>query len=99
MTIIVAVIVALAIIIPISLWYAFAAATLWGWFIVPFFAAPTLSTWQMWAVVLTLAAIRPKIDYYKQTREVDLEKLSLVFLSPAVSIGLGAVVKFWILAP
>ena len=45
MTIIVAVIVALAIIIPISLWYAFAAATLWGWFIVPFFAAPTLSTW------------------------------------------------------
>ncbi len=99
MTAIVAVIAALAIIIPISLWYAFAATTLWGWFIVPFFAAPTLSTWQMWAVVLTLNAMKPRTSIHKETREVDWEKLSLVFLQPAVSIGLGAVVKFWILVP
>lgn len=87
----------LILIVPISLWYAFAASVLWGWFIVPFFQAPELSLWQMWAVALTLGVMRPKFNIHKETREIDWPMAGFVLFGPALSLGLGAIVKFWIL--
>lgn len=87
---------ALAVAIPLALWYSFAVSILWGWFIVPPFHAPPLSTWQMFAVVLTLSAIRPNLKVGKEP-DIDWEKLVFVLIGPALSLGIGAAVKFWIL--
>lgn len=90
-------IIVVLLLIPILLWYAFVASIMWGWFIVPFFNAPPLSIWQMFAVALTLTAIRPKIDWHK-SNEFDWEKIALIPLMPLITLALGAMTKFWMLS-
>lgn len=85
----------LAIIVPISLYYAWAASYLWGWFVVPAFGAPPLTAFQIWGICLTLAMLRPRFDMEKKNAEGwDSGLLALIF-GPLLALGLGYAIKFW----
>jgi hypothetical protein len=86
------------IIIAITVWYAFAATILWGWFIVPVFSAPALNVWQMFGVILFIGMTRAKFDVFLDKREIDGAKVAIGLMAPALSIGTGAVIRFWVLA-
>lgn len=92
-------IIAMPIALAVGLWYAFAASMLWGWFIVPVFGVPVLGVWQIFGIMLFLSALRPKIDL--NAREEGWERASVAFTAalaaPALSLGVGAVIRFWVL--
>lgn len=91
--------VALIIFIPITLWFAFAATILWGWFIAPVFNVPHLTLAQMWGICLTLSIMRPRPVFTKKDErpyEWGTICRTIVFV-PAIAIGIGYVIKFWIM--
>lgn len=88
-------VVVLVLIIPISLWFAFAASILWGWFMVPIFNAPGLSMIQCWAIAITLSMFRPPIDITKTELESIGSAFAAVVLGPPLAIGLGWAIKNW----
>jgi hypothetical protein len=85
-----------ALIVPIALYFAWAATHLWGWFIVPTFGAPPLTVLQAWGICLTLAMLKPRIDWKKTGGEVDLANGFLaVLLGPLLALALGYAIRFW----
>lgn len=95
---IIAMILLLVTVAPISLWFAFAASILWGWFLVPL-GLPAIGIAHMWGVTLTLSIIRPRpIFTRKDDRSYDWEATATtIILVPPLSIGIGAIIKFWIM--
>jgi hypothetical protein len=91
-------IIAYLVVIAIAVWYAFAATILWGWFIVPVFSTPALNVWQMFGVMLFIGMMRAKFDVLLDKREIDGAKVAIGLMAPALSIGTGAVIRFWVLA-
>jgi hypothetical protein len=86
---------ALVVIVPISLYYSWATSYLWGWFIVPAFGAPALSTLQIWGITLTLGLLQPRMNLEK-SREKDFEgALIALIAAPIVALGLGYSIRFW----
>lgn len=88
----------LVIFVPLALWFAFAASILWGWFLVPL-GLPPIGVWHMWGISLTLGVIRPRpIFVRKDDRPYNWEEIiNAIILVPAITLGLGAAIKFWIM--
>lgn len=84
-----------AFIIPIALYFAWAATYLWGWFIVPVFGAPPLTVLQAWGICLTLSLLKPKINIDKGGEKDWAGGLLAIILAPLTGLGLGYAIKFW----
>lgn len=85
----------LLIIIPVALYYAWAASYLWDWFIVPTFGAPQLSVLQIWGICLTLGVLRPRLDLQKRNHDGWESGIFTLVFAPLVALGLGYAIKFW----
>lgn len=85
----------LAIAVPISLYYAWAASYLWLWFIVPTLAAPPLSTLQIWGACLFLSMLRPRFNAEKANRDDWDSAILALVAGPLVALGLGYAIRFW----
>lgn len=85
----------LALIIPISLYFAWAASHLWLWFIVPVFGAPPLSILQLWGICLFLGMLRPKFDMSKSEEKNWAGGVAAIILSPPLALGMGYAIKNW----
>lgn len=81
----------------ISLWFAWAAAILWGWFMVPMFSAPVLTTTQCWAITLTVSLFFPRLKMTKADPSEFWSALGSVFLVPPISLGIGWAIKTWLM--
>lgn len=90
-----AIILMLAVSIPVSLYFAWAASHLWLWFVVPALGAPPLSILQIWGICLTLSMLRPKIDFEKTNNESWQSGVVAILIGPPLAVGLGWVVKNW----
>jgi hypothetical protein len=93
----VAVIFVLLFAVPISLYYAWAASILWGWFLVPF-GLPPLTILQIWGICLFLSMLRPRIKTDQQNKDEIGSALMALALSPLISLALGYAIKFWWMA-
>lgn len=85
----------LAIMIPIALYYAWAAHYLWAWFVIPAFGAPPLSVLQIWGICLTLSMLRPRINLEKTNNEAWQSGLFALLFGPLITLGIGYAIKFW----
>lgn len=90
----VAVVILSAILIPVSLWYAYAFSVMWGWFVVPAFGVPTLTMWQTFGIFITLALFRPHINIHKDERPINWSAWWGIGGGPAFSLALGYLIKF-----
>ncbi len=79
----------------ISFWWGWAAAILWGWFMVPIFGAPSLTTLQCWAIALTLSLFRPRFTMQKSDPDELWNAIGGVALTPPISLVLGWAIKNW----
>jgi hypothetical protein len=83
-----------ALIIPVSLYFAWAAVILWGWFIVPTFGLPQITILQAWGIGLTLSMMRPRMT--AQKTETDWASgFVAVILGPPLALALGYAIRFW----
>lgn len=83
----------IAMVVPISLYYAWATTHLWTWFMVPF-GLPPLTILQAWGISLTLGTIRPKI--FSQKVEIDWSNtIVAIIIGPPLTLGFGYAIKFW----
>jgi hypothetical protein len=85
----------LALVVPIALYFAWAASHLWGWFIVPVFGAPPLTVLQAWGICLTLSMLKPKIDMSKGGEKDWASGVLAIVIGPLMALGLGYAIKFW----
>ena len=79
----------------ISLWFGWAAAILWGWFMVPIFGATVLSTVQCWAIVLTISMFRPRLNLTKSDPSEFWSATGGIIIAPPISVALGWAIKNW----
>lgn len=84
-----------ALIIPISLWFAFTASILWGWFVVPAFGIVPLTTMQCWGIALTLSMFNPRLRTTKSDPSEFGSALGACLLAPCLVLGLGWAIKNW----
>ena len=85
----------IALMVPISLYFAWAASILWGWFVAPALSVPTLTIWQAWGITLALSMLRPKIQLEKR-RETDWGGgLTALIIGPPLAVGFGYAIKHW----
>ena len=77
--------------IPLMVWNGFVLATLWGWFIVPYFEAPALTV--AMAVGITLAASLFTSGYRPGKSDDALQHI-IIFntIHPAIALGMGWIV-------
>lgn len=74
----------------VALYYSWAAAIMWEWFVVPIFHAPHLNVWQVWGICLTLQLFGPKNRLQKpENEEVDWNGWVAVFVSPLLALAIG----------
>lgn len=72
--------------------YAF--AILWGWFIVPAFHAPTISTPVAIGILITIGEITRQ---YVPSKDKDTwMPICTMILSPLLALLLGWIVRFWL---
>lgn len=95
---IVAVVFVILIVAPLSLYYAWAASILWGWFVVPAFGVQPLSTLQLWGICLFLSMLRPRFNFAKADPDGWDSGLTALIIAPPLSLGIGYVIKFWLMA-
>lgn len=86
----------LVVLIPVALYYAWAASYLWGWFIVPTFGLSPLSTLQLWGITLFLSMLRPKMTFDDKKKEIDWgSAVAAVLIVPLLVLSLGYAIRFW----
>jgi predicted branched-subunit amino acid permease len=88
----------LLLVVPLSLYYAWASSILWGWFIVPLFGLPEVSVLQMWGVMLFLSLLKPNVPANKSDTEAALSNTLSFLCSPLLALGIGYVLRFWWMA-
>lgn len=96
---ILAIIIAVLIIyLPLQFYLAWAASTLWGWFMIPL-GLPAISILHMWGICLTLGVMRPRTIFIKKDdRPYDFRGTALTAtLAPGISVAIGAIIKFWLM--
>ena len=91
----IALVMMLAFIIPLALYYAWAATYLWAWFVVPVFAVPQLSVLQMWGILLTLGMMRARFDTEKKNSDNFGSALFALAFAPLLTLGIGYAIRFW----
>jgi hypothetical protein len=72
------------------IWYGFALSGIWGWFVVPVFAAPVVNTWQAAGLMLVVSSMRLKLG---KSSEPDLQSFLVFLLSPALILLVGYAFK------
>jgi hypothetical protein len=92
-----AILMLLVIMVPVALYYAWAASILWGWFIVPTFGLPPLTVLQMWGIFLTLEMLRPRFEFEKKDNSEWAHRLFALTLAPLLSLGIGYAIKNWLM--
>jgi hypothetical protein len=85
--------------IPVSLYSSWIESTLWGWFVVPLFHLPPVSTWQMLALGTIVTCWRKKDralkkEYYESSALVD-GVVSILVTTLCFGVGWG--IHHWIL--
>lgn len=83
-----------ALVVPVSLYFGWAASILWGWFVVPVFGLPPITVMQAWGITLALSMLRPKINMSKSESDFPSGLLAVV-IAPPLSVGFGYAIKFW----
>lgn len=81
-------------IIPVALYFAWAASHLWIWFLVPL-GLPPLSILQIWGIGLTISMFRPKIDAEKTNTDNWLGALTAIIVGPPLTLAIGYAIRFW----
>lgn len=79
--------------IPVLLWYGWAASVLWGWFVAPTFGAPAISVSQAAGISLVIGLLRFKLSAAKDETKLSTKLIALL-IGPPCSVGLGWVVKW-----
>lgn len=79
-----------AAIVPLLLWWAFTAATLWAWFFVPL-GLPEITTPHALGIMITFSAFRAR--YAKKKADWPegeaLKALGMSIAGPALALGIG----------
>lgn len=88
-------VVLIGLVVPIGLWFGWAASIMWGWFIAPVFNLPPLSTLQCFAIILTVGAFHPKLNLQKSDPDEFWPATGGIILAPPITVGIGYVVKTW----
>lgn len=79
--------------VPVMLWQGWAAAILWGWFIVPTFSVPAISISQAAGIMLVVGLLRFKMTGPKDEISWTTKIVGFV-IGPPIAVGLGWVVKW-----
>lgn len=74
------------VVVPISLYYAWTATVLWGWFVVPIFNVPQLTIWQAWGLSLTMGVFRPKTAKSETNWQA-------VLILPPMALAVGYIIR------
>jgi hypothetical protein len=85
----------LALIVPGALWGAYVFKILWGWFIVPVFSLPQLTTLQALGVHAVAARLwQAKTKEDEKVQEIESTVLKF-FYACAVAFGKPGLALFW----
>ena len=89
---------AIAGVVGLTLYHAWALVTLWKWFAVPTFGLPVISYVQAIGVSLIVSLFTPK-NFVDQTKGMtNVEKFQAIFtalLGPAYVVFMGWIIKGW----
>lgn len=85
--------------IPMFFFKAFVLATLWGWFLVESIGVEPITTLQSAGLIIFWGLLTMK--YFQASKEEETEKISWLkllvsgWISPAMSLGFGWVINFF----
>lgn len=86
---------ALLLLVLLALYSGFTLATLWGWFVVPTFGVPTLTTSTATGLILVVGTIRARVDVGKKDEPGAAARAVvsplMVALGHTIALLLGAV--------
>lgn len=80
-------------ILPISLWFGWAASVLWGWFVTPVFGLPQITITQAAGISLILALLRAKLASPKDETSLSVKAL-VIIVAPPLSVAMGWILKW-----
>ena len=82
-----------------SLEYAWVTTKLWAWFVVPVFALPILSTWQVFGIALIVGLYKQTIerDLKNEERAKTITRFVLTFVNPLFVLLVGYLVHTYLL--
>ena len=85
--------------LPLGLLIAWMRVKMWEWFVVPYFHAPHVSVWLMFALGLSWASVQVRVDALKKEfyDSSPLERAAGPFVMNAVAFLIAYLVHIWAL--
>lgn len=84
---------------PVSLLEAWCINLLYTWFVMPtFHEMPEIGAFHMFGILMVINLISSRISWKKDDREFDWFAVAISALNPVLALGMGAIVKFWVMS-
>lgn len=84
-----------AFVVAAALWRGYVLSVLWGWFFVPIFHLPPLGVAQAIGIALVVGMFTMSTQKDGDKESGVSHKLGVIFLAPALALGVGWVIKQW----